>query len=246
MSLLLCKFRWNIWTYIQAWKYIRRRKLFNRFVQNKSSCYSRFLTHVLYATRRGKSIGESMHRTLFLRKITSGRVAELSRSRSKVPSWFKETRARTLTTRKRCADYILKFRISLLRWWSELYGQASRGYAHFIPRLRRDFKFQTWTSEIRLKIQIFGLQTSDLRLPIAIFDIMTFLEIFVNIPPGIKTLKRCLKGLGFERANKMNVSRLEDIAAAMSEPRTTSGSQLLTYLRCFQTTLFILRSVLYC
>ena len=94
--------------------------------------------------------------------------------------------------------------------------------------------------EFRLRIQIFGLQTSDFRLPI---EIGTFLEIFLNIPPGIKTLKRCLKGLGFERANKIKESRLEDIAAAIFQPRRTSGSQPLSYLTCFHTNLFILLGI---
>ena len=42
-ELLLCKFRWNICAYIQASKYIRRRKIFNGFVENKSNYYLRFL-----------------------------------------------------------------------------------------------------------------------------------------------------------------------------------------------------------
>ena len=55
---------------------------------------------------------------------------------------------------------------------------------------------------------------------------MTFLEIVFNIPRRIKTLKRWPKGLGFERANKMNESRLEDIAAAaiLDEMKTSVGS----------------------
>ena len=99
-------------------------------------------------------------------------------------------------------------------------------------------------SDLNFRIQTdfrssdFGLSTSD-----SDFDIRTFLEIFLNIPPGIETLKRCPKGLDFERANEMNESRLEYIAAAMFELRTTSGSQLLSYLRCFYTTLFILLSI---
>ena len=113
-------------------------------------------------------------------------------------------------------------------------------YHTSLPSVRRDFRLQTCTSEFRLRIQIFGLQT---RTFDSNFDIRTFLEIFLNIPLGIKTLKRCLKGLGFERANKINESRLEDIAAAMFEPQTTSGSQLLSYLRCSHTTLFILLSI---
>ena len=104
-------------------------------------------------------------------------------------------------------------------------------YHTSLPLVTRDFRLQTWTSEFRLR-------TFDSN-----FDIRTLVETFLNIPPGIKTLKRCLKGLGFERANKISESRLEDIAAAMFEPRTTSGSQLLSYLRYFHMTLFILLSI---
>ena len=154
--------------------------------------------------------------------------------------------ARTITASKGCAECILNFRTSLLRWWSELYGQTSRGYAHFIPRHYRDwevisgFRPGLQNSDLGYRFSVFRLRTLTCD---SNFDIGTFLEIFLNIPPGIKTLKRCLKGLGSERANKMNESRLEDIAAAMFEPRTTSGSQLLSYLRCFQSTLFILLSI---
>ena len=117
--------------------------------------------------------------------------------------------ARTITTRKRCADCILEFRISLLRWWSKLYGQASRGYANFIPRHYRDwevisgFRPGLQNSDLGFRFSVFRLRTFD-----SIFDIRTFLEIFLNIPPGIRTLKRCLKGLGFKRA--LRESRLED------------------------------------
>ena len=48
---------------------------------------------------------------------------------------FKKT-ARTITTRNLYADCILKFHVSL-RWWNELYGQASRRYAHFMTRHHR-------------------------------------------------------------------------------------------------------------
>ena len=50
---------------------------------------------------------------------------------------FKKT-ATTITTRNLYADCILKFHISLrLRWWNELYGQASRQYAHSMTRHHR-------------------------------------------------------------------------------------------------------------
>ena len=48
---------------------------------------------------------------------------------------FKKT-GRTITTRNLYADCILKFHISL-GWWNELYGEASRGYAHFMTRHHR-------------------------------------------------------------------------------------------------------------
>lgn len=40
--------------------------------------------------------------------------------------------ARKITTRNLYADCILKFHTISLWWWNELYGEASRGYAHFM------------------------------------------------------------------------------------------------------------------
>ena len=81
-------------------------------------------------------------------------------------TWFKET-TRPITTRNLYADCILKFHVSL-SWWNELYGQSSRGYAHFITRQlpwpRKDCGLQTST---------FGIQTSDFRLPTSDFRLPT-------------------------------------------------------------------------
>ena len=67
---------------------------------------------------------------------------------AEVKASFKATR-RTITARNRNSDCILKFDVSL-SWRNELYGWASREYAHFItwqlPWKRGDFRFPTSNS----------------------------------------------------------------------------------------------------
>ena len=54
---------------------------------------------------------------------------------------------------------------------------------------------------------------------------MAFLVIVHDIPRGIRTLKRWLKGLGLKRANRRNESRLEDtVAAILDEMERPVGS----------------------
>ena len=152
--------------------------------------------------------------------------------------------ARTITASKRCAVCTLNFRTSLLRLWLDVnFMDKLRGVMLILYRDWEGisgFRPGLQKSDLWFRFSVFRLRTSASN-----FDVRTLLEMFLNIQRGIETLKRYLdlKRLGFERANKMNESSLEDIAAAIFEPRTTTGSQLFSYLRCFHTTLFILLSI---